>query len=129
MIDEYSMRVWCKKEKWMVDNVLTSLIHDTPNGRRSYRTQDYFTEDNFIVVRTTELRDFHGKMIFEKDIIRADDGYYLVLFYDGCFMTQEISADHEDYLYNKLKTTKCVVIGNLYENHDISPRLQKWINE
>lgn len=78
-----------------------------------------------VLLQYTGLHDKNGKEIYEGDIVRSTDWnpeVYKVIFDRGafCFTAGELMPIDCKYL------EKFDVIGNIYENPELSPLLARW---
>ena len=128
-------RAWDKKEKKMIylDNV------DYEGGH------EYFTDDNFIPLQYTGLKDKNGKEIYEGDIVKWTNAKH---YWEAIISTvkdsksntlyavetfNNLSSDEEKNIYTYIRNNSrdgarneiefldesIEIIGNIYENKEL----------
>ena len=87
---------------------------------------DEVPASDFILMQSTGLKDKHGKEIYEGDIVRfaLTDGFNYVTSEDGV-VTYKLGAFYvvdglAEYLISDVNTNKVEVIGNIYQNTELS---------
>ena len=112
-------RMMSIKNMWFQDNCLEELeLNDSVMN-------DYITAypDEIKLMQSTGLKDKNGKEIFEGDIVKmakdvySDLTYYEIVRHRGGAYRLE-SNQHGCELW--LRHTICEVIGNIYENPELS---------
>lgn len=119
-------RIWDKRTgKWM--NVQEAIIS---NGEVYETWRDFedglsLTEDDYVFVHSTGLKDKNGVEIFEGDIIKTKTGTLQSVEYVRASVTKDWSEtvaafkcrQGDEYFYFDLATDE--VIGNIYENPEL----------
>ena len=85
----------------------------------SFDGQDLVSEEDWIVMQFTGLKDKNGVEIYENDVIQDDYGYnYKVEFIEGRFMP--LVQVKEGYnCIDRYDERNFEVIGNIYENPEL----------
>jgi uncharacterized phage protein (TIGR01671 family) len=74
---------------------------------------------NLKLMQYTDIKDKHGKEIYEGDIIKADFGFiYIVEFFDGSFWLKDIDDGGRNYIH-QIRMNIFEIIGNIYENPEL----------
>ena len=129
---EIKFRAWDKENKEMLE-VQELDYEDSYDGKPMIRTtmyNDYFDEEDMILMQYTGLKDRNGVEIYEGDIIACmtNDGkelYKSIVKYgkfncsccNGVYGWYFDGGDIRDCEYDL-----CEVIGNIYENPDLLKR-------
>jgi hypothetical protein len=117
MNDRFKFRVWDKQE------ITDRMIYLTSEHlqERQGNLQDYLYSDRFIPMQSTGIKDKNGKLIFEGDIVKHDNG--LLNEIRWCqplsqFVRSYYGAN-EDLFYDGDKNMEIEVIGNRFENPEL----------
>ncbi|MFA6081692.1 MAG: YopX family protein [Patescibacteria group bacterium] len=114
-MDKIKYKTWHKKQKKI------SKVNYFFNGSSS----------DLQYLRPTSLKDKTGKEIYEFDVIHVEEdhgmvksGYYIVAYYNACFMiTKDSDLNYmEHYLW--FIADKCKVIKSFFESREEWTRLQ-----
>jgi uncharacterized phage protein (TIGR01671 family) len=90
-------------------------VHDS-NGEGHYA--------NYILMQYTGLKDRNGKDIYEGDIIRDNDGFlWVVYFEDGIYCAKGGEFETIEYLI-EFCPEWCEVIGNIYKNPELLEEIE-----
>lgn len=139
MNDRFKFRVWDKKEKCWIDNVVAGLdgelwsvidveLPSDGNWTELYHLDD---KDRYTRVDCTGLIDKNCKLIYEGDICECiseyqEDGaqvYAVKWGGDECNYPAFTMDGYEDWEYNSLQyfheVGQIKVIGNIHENKDL----------
>lgn len=91
------------------------------------------------IMQYTGLKDKNGKEIYEEDIVEYDFNFdpeidsineydpkiYVVKWTNDCYSGKwgwdlvDVNGDVREYYYGGFDVTKCVLIGNIYENPEL----------
>ena len=112
---EIKFRVWCITNNKMKDRVR----YANRDGGILY-CPDYESDDNYILMQYTGLKDKNGKGIYEGDVITNGLVAEQVIFSKQAFRlkTTEPEKFSDEILYF-VPTTSFEIIGNIYENSDL----------
>ena len=84
---------------------------------------DYVFVNHLVIMQSTGLFDKNGKEIFEGDIVRVLDSTYTV-FYDNERGSYRLKPHDDrwnvDYMSNFSHGGNFEIIGNIYENQELS---------
>jgi uncharacterized phage protein (TIGR01671 family) len=134
---EIKFRAWCTKHKVMVENVDSIQWY----GIGVFVNDDRHCAGKEILLQYTGLKDKNGKEIYEGDILKAGQEYYVVYYskrnasmfcmarwyYKDLIEEQreyetEIDIDDADireYSFSNMLLMHFEVIGNIYENPEL----------
>jgi len=84
-------------------------------------------QDDYILMQSTGLKDKNGKLIFEGDIVDAQQAHTMKIVFEGAAFGFCPIGDHENYnvwpmgqMYPGAQMTKyCEVLGNIHENPEL----------
>lgn len=127
MQDRFRFRAWYMdydKTTEMIYDVQgtydTGCCEDYPGSSHHDRFQDVLMDSNAIVMQCTGLKDKYGKLIYEGDILKTEEGLVKVEYYHAEFIL--VLIDNPDFSFVDWDTTRQNVIGNIYENPEIGGR-------
>ncbi len=123
MIEELKFRVYDKKKKQMFD-----VMCLYSNGQLEYRDGLAVVKLNkndcndFVVMQYTGFKDKNTKEIYEGDIVRCNDEYCAVVIWkrDGFLLDSITRKNIPSLWYNAENSEKIEVIGNIYENPELT---------
>lgn len=136
MSDILKFRVWYKPNECYIDINDVDMFYLEPNGRLTIGVYDgdvddmrYLREEDVIVERCTGLKDKHGKLIYEGDIVLNSFGvgpryiYFYVSPNSSNVIQYILSKDTANplngALHNLWNGKDLEVVGNIHE-HSIS---------
>jgi len=124
---EIKFRFWDKDEKIFVQRPDCVVMLGDGRIFDDWRAfEDYIESKSFIPIQYTGLKDKNGKEIYEMDTVRygeqtqyykgvgnitfsiSDGGWYIYWYY------------HKRHILNEKMAKQCEVIGNRYENPELS---------
>lgn len=119
---EIKFRAWDKGNKEMLE--VQQLDYDCCyNSKPLIRTtkyNDYFDEEDMILMQYVGIKDKNGKEVYEGDIVymRCDgiSGFGEVIFENGCFWIDDKKRKRTYPLYNEGVYR---VDGNIFENPEL----------
>ncbi len=120
MQDRFKFRAWDKENNQMwYDNVHGDLTDDAMIYV-SYSPADLDEDDvlisDVIPMQCTGLKDKNGKLIYEGDVLKDEDGNFDSLYWkEGCFIIDSYMPSYECLS----RTEELEVIGNIYENPEL----------
>lgn len=124
MQDRFRFRAWYMdydKTTEMIYDVQgtydTGCCEDYPGSSHHDRFQDVLMDSNAIVMQCTGLKDKYGKLIYEGDILKTEEGLVKVEYYHAEFIL--VLIDNPDFSFVDWDTTGQNVIGNIYENPEL----------
>lgn len=126
MQDRFRFRVYIKYAKIMCYDV-NSFYIDRLKNKITIHFDDHtktFKLDDIVLEQSTGLKDRNGKLIYEGDIVSANeaykDGVYKVEYCDmDC--EYDLNTNDGDFVYQLTKSIskQLEVIGNIHENGDL----------
>jgi hypothetical protein len=128
MSDRLKFRVWDTKDKcwfkididnWESGKICASLCY--PNNEKDPTILELKNCNRFIWQQCTGLKDKNGKLIFEGDVVKHDNG--LLNDIRWCqplsqFVRSYYGSDN-DLFYDGYKNMEIEVIGNRFENPEL----------
>lgn len=131
-MDRFKFRVWSQKYKMYLKDqdypVGHSIFYISQNGEiiESYDGKNSHDDPDFVVEQCTGLKDRHGKLIFEGDVVdyyapMADDHYQGVVTFDDNETTASgyyIKGNREGKYDSYLDGSHCRIIGNVHQVED-----------
>ena len=121
-MDRFKFRAWDTKRNIMLHDVSVNNRMAVEDGYQFYNQP---TNGRLLVLmQCTGLKDRHGKLVFEGDVIQL--GHYIfglyssrVDFIAGCFQQYPINQSGiNSGILNYVHHT-CEIIGNIYENPEL----------
>ena len=134
---EIKFRAWDKRRnKWIEQDSLVINKGILYEDRRDFEDGEPLSDDDAELVGYTGLKDSHGNEVYEGDIIEAvfelidgelknimDAG--VVVFKDCAFQVQTFEDHHEPLHEWSQLSEELRVIGNIYENPELLPEVEK----
>jgi hypothetical protein len=115
---EVKFRAWSRQNHHWVE---PSLLAITCNGRLFFQDsgEDLVSRADLVLLQCSDLKDKHGKDIYEGDIVTDGRDRMAVRFGNGAFIFDHSSTD--EYNGKNVSPLNLVneVIGNIYENPDL----------
>lgn len=131
MSDRFMFRAWDKKSEYMTPVHVLEYCHGgiRADGPGIHIGNGWCTEDNgfthdcdVILMQCTGLRDKHGDLIYENDILELDDIIVEVTWHDGGFqMITSSSQGRSPAIQERVKNF--TIIGNRYEKPGLLEKL------
>jgi uncharacterized phage protein (TIGR01671 family) len=120
---EIKFRTWNKKTNTMCLLCPLDGIGHCCCGESSLN-EDYFKNDDYVVMQYTGLKDKNGKEIYEGDLL-GDPTHIMfkVEFVMGSFMARNTKNDNDLRLLYYVADS-LPVIGNIYENPELLTNLK-----
>lgn len=113
-MDRFKFRVWRPKNIYV--NFWEPKYIYFPLDMGEYAIG--FTETD-IIEQCTGLKDKNGKLIYEGDWLKTDDGYYCyVVWFDGFWWVKSLPSKAMDLEHSEFYK-ECEVVGNIHENADL----------
>ena len=114
---EIKFRVWDESKKVMLSQVGSWYFNDEYNEIAFHMNDVTFSDRKYLkLMQYTGLKDRNGKEIYEGDIIRDNDGFlWVVYFEDGMYCAKGGEYETIEYLI-EFCPEWCEVIGNIYEH-------------
>lgn len=118
MQDRFKFRFWDKKTKTMEKTPMVEL-------RYRIALDDIFDDDRVIFMQCTGIKDKHGKLIYEGDIVYKKGSkdwqknkLYSQIVYDN--MYGHFNLSDENGIHNiPMNRENIEVVGNIYENPEL----------
>lgn len=124
MQDRFKSRVWLKYSKLYYE--LDSFYYDNIKKKYTFHFKDGHTktvkEKDCVIEQCTGLKDKNGRLIYEGDFIKDDEGFVGLVKYDevcAMFKIEFIYSSHSNFEDDMPWEFR--VIGNINEN----PKLEK----
>lgn len=117
---ELKFRFWDKSDKRIHGND-RELFSIRSDGFLGYQNNKDNSQENQILMQSTGLKDKNEKEIFEGDIIQIGDTRYEI-YWDERFAEWGLmgTSDSLGFMFNNLKYADKKVIGNIYENPELT---------
>jgi len=112
---EIKFRAWDKENKEMVEvELLGKRVLLCKNG-------EWENIEDFEVMQFTGLCDKNNREIYEGDVLKNDYGELWVVVWEGTGFMLSFNGDSKNiYSVNEYYFSSCEVIGNIYENPELS---------
>ncbi|WP_083221522.1 YopX family protein [Geobacillus thermoleovorans] len=117
---QIKIRAWDKDSETMIYGVGITpesdggIPYQIPVNAHDFDQFDYYP--NSIIMLYTGLKDKNGTEIYEGDVIRDNDGFlWVVYFEDGMYCAKGGEYETVEYLI-EFCPEWCEVIGNIYEH-------------